>query len=77
MKTDLEPWKTNLETWKAMKANLEPWKTMKTMKNHETTLKNQTKTMKNHEITLKNQGGRAGITEKRHQRGVTTDLLDV
>ena len=32
---------------------------------------------KNHEITLKNQGGRAGITEKRDLRGVTTDLLDV
>ena len=52
----------------------------KTMKNHETTLKNygnQPKTMKNHEITLKNQGGRAGITEKRYLRGVTTDLIYV
>ena len=52
----------------------------KTMKNLETTLKNygnQPKTMKNHEIILKNQGGGAGITEKRHSRGVTTDLLDV
>ena len=57
-----------------MQTNLEP------TKNHETTLKihgNQPKTMKNHEITLKNQGGRAGITEKRDLRGVTTDLLDV
>ena len=51
------------------------------MKNHETTLKNygnQPKTMKNHEITFeKGEGGGAGITEKRHLRGVTTDLLDV
>ena len=54
------------------------------MKNHETTLKNhgnQPKTMKNHETTMKNHGnqggGGAGITEKRHDGGVTTDLLDV
>ena len=42
-----------------------------TMKNHG----NQPKTMKNHETTLK--AGQGRNNQKRHVRGVTTDLLDV
>ena len=61
MKTDLEPWKINLESWKTMKTdleplktNLEPWKTMKTDFNHKKPTWNHEKPWKptwNHENT--------------------------
>ena len=66
METNQKPWKTMTPAWKTMETNQKPW-------NHHETLWKPTK---NHEITLKNQGGRAGITEKRYLRGVTTDLWD-
>ena len=67
---------------------------MKNLENTLTNYGNQPKTMKDHESTLKNQGGRAGISknvtyagsqltgeggqgrnkQKRHTRGVTNDL---
>ena len=61
-------------------------KTMETMKNHETTLKNQgnqPKTMKNHETTLKNHGNQPKTMKNhettlktlRHQQRVPTDFL--
>ena len=53
MKTDIEPWKINLEPQKTMKTYLEPWKTnlelWKTMKNQPGNMKNQPGTRKNHE----------------------------
>ena len=53
MKTDIEPWKINLEPQKTMKTYLEPWKTnlelWKTMKNQPGNMKNQPGTNKNHE----------------------------
>ena len=59
-----------------MQIHLEPLK-----KNLETykIIQNPPGTMKNHENPTWNheKGGGAGKTEKRHVRGVTTDLLDV
>ena len=54
-KINLEPWQTNLESWKTMETNQKPWKTMKLPWK---TMETNTKTMKNPETMWRDPQGR-------------------